>query len=295
MPLTVHRFAWAEETKSQWKRFMQEYDVALKLLLRGSAKLTMRELTGTAIEKWLDVELPKVQNTRVDLLGETDEASLVHLELQSRNDATMPLRMAEYCLGVFRLFGKFPLQALLYVGEAPLQMERELRGPDVWFQYRAIDIRDLDGDRLLESEQVGDNVIAILARLRDDKDAVRRIVEKIAGLAAADRETALGQLMILAGLRHLEETVEQEARKMPILNDILDHKVLGREFKRGLQEGLLEGELKGELTVLRRQIEKRFGAMPGWAEKRLASRSTAELEELSLRVLDAESIEDLLK
>ena len=82
---------------------------------------------------------------------------------------------------------------------------------------------------------------------------------------------------------------------MPILNDILDHKVLGREFKRGLQEGLLEGELKGELTVLRRQIEKRFGAMPGWAEKRLASRSTAELEELSLRVLDAESIEDLLK
>jgi hypothetical protein len=35
--------------------------------------------------------------------------------------------------------------------------------------------------------------------------------------------------------------------------------------------------------------------MPSWAEERLASRSTAELEELSLRVLDAESIEDLLK
>jgi hypothetical protein len=52
-------------------------------------------LTSTAIEKWLDVELPKVQNIRVDLLGETGEASLVHLELQSRNDAAMPLRMAE--------------------------------------------------------------------------------------------------------------------------------------------------------------------------------------------------------
>jgi hypothetical protein len=33
---------------------MQEYDVALKLLLRGSAKLTMRELTGAAVEKWID-------------------------------------------------------------------------------------------------------------------------------------------------------------------------------------------------------------------------------------------------
>ena len=181
---------------------MQEYDVALKLLLRGSAKLTMRELTGTAIEKWLDVELPKVQSTRVDLLGETGEASLVHLELQSGNDATMPLRMAEYCLGVFRLFEKFPRQVLLYVGEAPLRMDKELRGPDVWFRYRAIDIRELDGDRLLESEGVGDNVIAILAQLRDHKDAVRRIVQRIAGLAAADRETALGQLLILAGLRN---------------------------------------------------------------------------------------------
>src|SRR5271169_6081068 len=114
---------------------MQEYDVALKLLLRGSAKLTMRELTGTAVEKWLDVELPKVQNARVDLLGETAGGGLVHLELQSGNDATMPLRMAEYCLGVFRLFGRFPRQVLLYVGEAPCRMASELRCPSLFFQY----------------------------------------------------------------------------------------------------------------------------------------------------------------
>ena len=117
---------------------MQEYDVALKLLLRGSAKLTMRELTGTAVENWIDVELPKVvQNTRVDLLGETADKGLVHLELQSGHDPDMPLRMAEYCLGVFRLFERFPRQVLLYVGEAPLRMASELRGDDVWFRYRA--------------------------------------------------------------------------------------------------------------------------------------------------------------
>ena len=37
---------------------MQEYDVALKLLLRGSAQLTVRELTGASVETWIDVELP---------------------------------------------------------------------------------------------------------------------------------------------------------------------------------------------------------------------------------------------
>src|SRR5437899_2064330 len=87
----------ALETASQSMSPMQEYDVALKLLLQQSAELTIRELTGTTIARWLDVELPKVQNLRLDLLGEAVDGSLVHLELQSSNDRTMPGRMAEYC------------------------------------------------------------------------------------------------------------------------------------------------------------------------------------------------------
>src|ERR1022692_4572454 len=255
---------------------MQEYDVALKLLLQGSAKLTMHELTGTAIAKWLDVELPKVQNLRLDLLGQTVDGGLIHLELQSSNDAAMPFRMIEYCLGVQRLFGQFPRQILLYVGEAPMRMESQLRGPDLSFEYRLIDIRELDGERLLESGDVGDNVIAILARLRDDREAVHRIVERIAGLAAAERETALAQLTILAGLRHLARTVEQETRNMPIDLDIRDHETLGpiiieaeqKGLQKGLQEGRQEGRQEGDLTILRRQIAKRFGALPGWAAER---------------------------
>jgi len=170
----------------------------------------MRELTGTTVAKWLDVELPKVQNLRLDLLGETVDGRLVHLELQSSNDPAMPFRMVEYCLGVHRLLGQFPRQILLYVGEAPMHMENQLHGPGLAFEYRLIDIRTLNGDLLLESGDVGDNIIAILTRLRDDKEAVHKIVERIAGLATAERETALAQLMILAGLRHLSNAVEQE-------------------------------------------------------------------------------------
>ena len=270
---------------------MQDYDVALKLLLQGSASATMRELTGTAVAKWLDVELPKVQNLRLDLLGETVDGGLVHVELQSGNDAAMPLRMAEYCLGIFRLFGRFPRQIVLYVGEPQLRMENKLHGPDVSFQYRVVDIRALDGDRLLESEAVGDNIIAILARLRDHRGAVRKIVERIAGLAAPERETALAQLMILAGLRRLSRTVEQEARKMPIRVNLMENEVLGPMIQKGLDQARQEGEL----TILRRQIEKRFGALPGWAGEKLAALPASELEDLSERVLDAKSLEELLR
>jgi len=285
---------------------MQEYDVALKTLLKGSAALTLRALTGTAVAKWLDVELPKVrkaQNLRLDLLGQTAGGQLIHIELQSGNDAAMPFRMIEYCLGIQRRFGQFPRQILLYVGEAPMHMQNELRGPDLSFQYGLIDIRTLDGDRLLESDGLGDNVIAILARLRDDKKAVHKIVERIAGLAIAEKEIALAQLMILAGLRHLAGTVEQEARNMPIDLDIRDHEVLGPMFikaeqkgrQEGLQKGLREGLQAGELTVLRRLIEKRFGALPSWAFEKLAAMPASELETLSERVLDARSVDELLR
>jgi hypothetical protein len=276
---------------------MQEYDVALKLLLKGSATLAVRELTGTAVVEWLDVELPKVQrvqNLRLDLLGRTVDDQLIHMELQSGNDPAMPFRMMEYCFGVQRLCGQFPRQILLYVGETPMTMRSELRGPGLSFQYSLIDIRTLDGDRLLESAQVGDNVIAILAQLRDDKEAVRKIVERIVGLAMTEREIALAQLMILAGLRHLAGAVEEEARKMPIDLDIRDHEVLGPMFIKAEEKGRQEGVQAGELAVLRRLIEKRFGALPGWASEKLAVMRAPELEELSERVLDAGSLDELL-
>jgi hypothetical protein len=269
---------------------MQKYDVALKVLLQGHARRIMSELTCTAVAKWLDVELPKVQNLRLDLLCETVGDELIHLELQSGNDSGMPLRMAEYCLGVFRVLGRFPRQVLLYVGEPPLRMATELRGGGFRFHYQAVDIRSLEGDRLLESQEVGDNVIAILAHLRDHKEAVRKIMTRLAGLAPSERATALEQLFILAGLRGLEETVEREARNMPIYIDILENKVLGREFKKGLQAGRQEGEL----AILRRLIEKRFGLLPPWAEQRLAGASTEQLEQLATRVLDAAGLEELL-
>jgi len=42
---------------------VQEYDIALKLLLQGSADWTLRELTGMALRRWLNTELPEVRST----------------------------------------------------------------------------------------------------------------------------------------------------------------------------------------------------------------------------------------
>ena len=61
-----------------------------------------------------------------------------------------------------------------------------------------MDIRELDGERLIESAELGDDIVAILARLADRRGAVRRILERIAESALEERETALTELMIPA-------------------------------------------------------------------------------------------------
>jgi hypothetical protein len=99
-------------------------------------------------------------------------------------------------------------------------------------------------------------------------------------------ESAGGELIHI----ELQSVLTEEARQMPIFNDLLDHEVLGPAIKRGIQEGIQQGEL----SVLRRQLEKRFGPLPDWAQQRLLSLSTSELDDLSIRVLEARTIRELL-
>src|SRR5262249_11870278 len=133
-----------------------------------------------------------------------------------------------------------------------------------------------------------------LTRLRDYKSAVRRIVSKLARLPDRARESALDQLLTLAGLRRLGEFVEQERRNMPVYIDILENKVLGPQYKRGLEVGQEEGR-QSQLRMLRRQIEKRFGPLSEEVEAQLNAKSLAALEEVGVCLLDASSIQDLFK
>ncbi len=278
---------------------MHEYDVALKQLLQARAGTLLGILTGGAvIGRWHDVELPRVQTRRADLLGETLGGELVHIELQARNDSEMALRMAEYALGIYRKFGKLPRQIMLYVGQAALAMNPVLEGAEEGrtgfaFRYTLVDARNLESGPLLDSEHVQDNVLAILTRLQDRARAIRQILERISAAEEPARQTLLAQFLILSGLRSLAEIVEKEAQRMPILNDILDHAVIGPAIRQGLEKGLEKGLQEGRQEMIWRMLERKFGRIPDSIRARVENCSAAELDEVAVRILEARSIEDL--
>ncbi len=259
-------------------------------------------ITGAHSGRWLNVELPSVTQTRVDLLFETLEIGadrrLIAMELQSTNDPLLPLRMAEYSLRVYRLHKQFPEQYVLYVGTARLSMPAALKGPNHFCRYTIIDIRKFRAETLVNSPFPADAVIAILARYAERPEIVRRILARIAKIGkGAALDAAFSKLMILAGIRELEEVVRTEAKHMPILNDIMNHKVIGPAIRQGMEQGRELGSQIGRheeaLAILRRLITKRFGPLPAPAEDRLSKLSTAELEDLGDRFVDATTLADL--
>ena len=156
---------------------MHEYDTVLKSLLQDPRNSVLKQIAGAPLGRLLNVELPEVQQTRVDLLFETAEElpRLIAIELQSANDSLLPLRMAEYSLRVYRIYKRFPEQSVLYVGNQQMNMPSALIGPNHVCRYKIIDIRLLDEETLLNSPFDGDSIVAILTRHKGRRETIRRI------------------------------------------------------------------------------------------------------------------------
>jgi hypothetical protein len=84
---------------------------------------------------------------------------------------------------------------------------------------------------------------------------------------------------------------------MPVLTDIMEHDLPGMAIRQGLvwNKGARKGAREEALDLLARLVTKRFGSVPAPVKARLAKCSADELEDLAVRMVDAKSIEDLLR
>ena len=267
------------------------YDTTLKTLFQSPPPQLLQLLVGGQAREMLTVEYPTVQMRRSDLVVRLTDGRLYHLELQSTNDPAMPWRMLEYFSLLCQAYGQPPYQQVLYVGDAALSMAVRLAYPTLSFQYEMIDIRTLDGETLLASAALADNLLALLCRLANPREAIQRLLARIAGVAGAARDDAIAQLLALAGLRRLHPLVLEETKHMPIMINIRENPF----FREVFEEGKQEGRQKEAVALLCRQLEHRFGALSASARQQIEAADTPTLEAWSLRLLDATSLEEVLR
>ena len=88
-----------------------------------------------------------------------------------------------------------------------------------------------------------------------------------------------------------EELDDQERREMFIQDQ---RGVAMHAERRGHQEGHQKGRQEEGASMLTRQLQRRFGNLPPWASQKIADADLSTLEEWSLRILDAPTLESVL-
>ncbi len=242
--------------------------------------------------EWLNVEQPKVSNIRVDLLARMEDGRLRHVEMESKNDSGFARRAAEYYLGFHRLLGEHVDQIVLYVGREPLRMKPVFETPSMRYEFEILDLRTFDGEPLLASEDWGDNLLALLTPV-DQERVLRRVEEQLRRLRGEEQETAAKLCVILSGIIGIEESVVKRLHMI----DIMENKVLGPAIRQGIAqgkaEGMAEGKAEGERALLARQLGRRFGAIPENFAKRIENAAEPELMTWADRVLTAKTLAEV--
>ncbi|MBF0462005.1 MAG: Rpn family recombination-promoting nuclease/putative transposase [Magnetococcales bacterium] len=108
-----------------------------------------------------------------------------------------------------------------------------------------------------------------------DEEHVRQVVRRINPQEEAEMMSQFAQEILAKGKPEWVQMVRQEGIQM------------------GEQKGRQEGRQEGEATILARQLQRRFGNLPVWVSEKIANAESPVLEEWSLRILDAPTLESV--
>ncbi len=225
----------------------QKFDIALKDIIKDVPGAFLKLLTGYETGKFIDVQFPDIQLREADIVIEAPDGEIIHIEIQSTNDATMLGRMYLYSAFIYNQHKRLPIQIVLYVGNKPLNMKHSIASGLTTYAYRLIDIHNLDGDPLIDSNNPNDNVLAILCKTKDTDATIRRILGKFSLLSHREMENYIRKLLYLSGLGNLAYKVKQEVLNMPITIDLDEYEIFKDVFVKGELKGRMEGRMEGEL------------------------------------------------
>ncbi len=261
-----------------------DYDVSLKLLFRRSTGLIAQQLFGPGgVAEWVDVEQPKVNNPRADLLARCADGTLRHVEIETRNRPETPRRAAEYYLGFHRLFNEEVEQVILFVSREVLTMRPLFETRSMRYEFRILDVKALDGGPLLESDDWGDNILAILTRVEQER-VLSRIEQQLRKLKGEEQQDAANIFIIVSGIMGIEKRVA-ERLGMIDLDEIMENEVLGPIIRKRLTQG--------ERNLVARQLTWKFGPLPGHIAEKLQNASESDLLTWEQRLLKANTLDEV--
>ena len=239
------------------------YDQALKrMLTRAHDGLLTLILPGAIWRSELSAELP-ASSRIVDLLWEVQDETeriALHLELQTRGDADIGMRMTDYIVQIYRRY-RLPVRSIvLYLRPDPRIVEPPFliassKHEVLRCTYGIIKLWEIDPAVVLHTDHYYLWPMAgLMAGVTPE--SVLAVAEQIvaAPLPRQDKSELTGLLGLLAGLRIPKDAITQALRSKKMIDEIWEEStykevVFDLGVEKGIEKGIEKGTVRGQLVA----------------------------------------------
>ena len=249
---------------------------------------------------------------RVTELSGSESWIYIHVEVQGTRQTEFSKRMFVYNYRIFDRYEK-PVASLAVLADQHKHWKQTSYGYNVLgcrltLDFPVAKLTDYDEklDELLASENAFGLITAahILTRKTRKKHQERYeaklLLIKILSQRHWDKQRVINLLTVVDWLMTLPawldtkvwqeiETIE-EHKNMKYITSI-ERIGIAKGRVEGRIEGRVEGRVEGESKLLKRQLERRFGALPAWAIELLSNANEPSLEAWGVAILTAQTLE----
>ena len=241
---------------------------------------------------------------RVTELSGKESWIYIHVEVQGTRQAEFAKRMFVYNYRIFDRYEK-PAASLAVLADEHKHWKPTSYGYDVLgcrhtLEFPAAKLTDYDEklDELLASVNAFGLITAahILTRQTRKKHQERyeakiRLI-KILYQRHWDKQRVIDLLTVVDWLMTLPAWLETKVwKEIETIEEIEKMQYITSIERIGIAKGRAEGRVEGESKLLKRQLERRFGALPAWAIEKLSNATEPALEAWSEAILTAHTLE----
>lgn len=230
--------------------------------------ITMTQLSPS------ELSLEPIRADALILLSSDD--FILHVEFQAEPDPTMPFRMADYRLRVFRRFpNKQMRQVVIYLtrSNSELVYQTTFEIPGTRHEFEVIRLWEQPTQPFLES--TGLLPLAVLTQTSDTAQTLRQVASRVEAIPELRvQSNVAASAGILAGLLLEKDFINQILRR-----DIMQQSVIYQDIKD-------EGNLEGAARLVLRQLARRIGELTPEMRSQIQSLSLTQLETLGEALLD---------
>ncbi len=216
------------------------------------------ELTKSLINRIIDVQqaeiikLPrKIQRTlerEMDTLVKIVSAEgfdcLVNVEWQTDNDPKMCMRMLLYH-AISAIVHELPVIGIVvYIGKEKLNMTTSMETDNLKYNYRLIDLTELNPGMFLQSDIPEEIIMAVLAgktKRYAKREIIKKILYKLHLILQHDSQELdrrIAQFEIIGELRDVQEIIIKEETHMAITYNIEKDIRYNQGLERGVERGI---------------------------------------------------------